>query len=307
MHGDINMAYRGSILYIGLSIAFLPFSSSVPTNTNLVYACQTNGWYIRLDTTSFGYGVTSSTADDVSLGTEKCKGRKEGHDLVFRHPYGACSTDISVSKSRVWFTNTLYMANTSTALAVAWNIQLACYMDDVQTQRVRYTPLRMTTQSVYAQTTREQQTTMQQLTETTTDTYVTTYSQYTTATEQSTAGASEPPQTRQTAVPAVCNVCSGGPCGILPAMEKTMKCPPAEPFCMNSVNKDAQGHLTYVKECAGQPRCEKLWWEQTSDDQNCIPLNTGYSGELQCHYCCTKDGCNRDFVPKTDTLYKGQD
>ncbi|XP_067660990.1 uncharacterized protein [Haliotis asinina] len=301
------MAYRASILSVGLTIAFLPFSSSVPSNTNLVYACQTDGWYIQLDIPSFGYGVTSSTADDVSLGTEICKGRMEGHDLVFRYPYGACNTDISVSKSRVWFTNTLYMANASATVGLAWNIQLACYMDDIQTQRIRYMPVHVTTQSIFAQTTREEQTSTQTLPEATTGMFITTDNQYTTSTKQSTARASEPPSTRQTVVPAVCNVCSGGPCGIIPSMEKTMTCPPAEPFCMNSITKDAQGQTTYVKQCAGQPRCERLWWEQTSDDQRCIPLDTGYSGELACHYCCTTDGCNKDFVPKTNTLFKGQD
>ncbi|XP_071096511.1 uncharacterized protein [Haliotis cracherodii] len=305
IYADLNMAHRGSILYIALSIAILPFSKAVSPNTNLISTCQTNGWDIRLDITSFGYGVTSSTADDVSLGTTTCKGTMEGRDLVFRYPYEACKTDISISKERVWFTNTLYMVNTSAAVGVvappAWNIQVACYMADVQTPRVRYTPLRMSTQHGVPQTS-TQPPTVQPATTPDTAPY-----QHTATYEQSTGDGSGSHTTRKPVVPSVCNVCSGGPCGILPAMEKTQTCTRTEPFCMNSVKKDAQGHTTYVKECAGQHRCERLWWEQTSDDQRCIPFNPAYTGDLECHYCCTTDGCNKDFVPNKATLYKGND
>ncbi|XP_046381529.2 mucin-17-like [Haliotis rufescens] len=102
-----------------------------------------------------------------------------------------------------------------------------------------------------------------------------------------------------------CETCSGPRCGMVPGSDT--QCPSMTPFCMTTINTKADGRKSVTKSCASVNDCETKWWQLTSDDNKCEKLVPGnpYYQDFTCSYCCIESGCNKDGIPKKDTLYKG--
>ncbi|XP_048251391.1 hemicentin-1-like [Haliotis rufescens] len=105
--------------------------------------------------------------------------------------------------------------------------------------------------------------------------------------------------------PLTCETCSGPHCGMVPGPDT--QCPSMTSFCMTTINTRADGRKSVTKSCVSASDCETKWWQLTSTEAKCmtpVPGNPD-NEDFTCSYCCTDSGCNKDGVPKKDTLYKG--
>ena len=96
-------------------------------------------------------------------------------------------------------------------------------------------------------------------------------------------------------------------CGVIPS-GNDVQCAAGKPYAMNRLTISS-GYMTVTKECASTKECEKDWWQETSDVADCTsldPLNPPLY-QLQCNFCCIKDGCNSYTVPIDATLFRGKD
>ncbi|XP_067660957.1 hepatitis A virus cellular receptor 1-like [Haliotis asinina] len=142
----------------------------------------------------------------------------------------------------------------------------------------------------------------------TTTTTTTTTETMTPSTTTTTTTTSTPTtiKTTTTAVPTgvLCQVCSSFACFV---SHDYRKCDYPTKYCYTNIKVSSSGQVAMTKTCASKQTCEKLWWEQTSDREECVNLHQHLQDQIDfsCDYCCTTDRCNTDDVPPTNTLYRG--
>merc|ERR1712154_51604 len=86
---------------------------------------------------------------------------------------------------------------------------------------------------------------------------------------------------------------------------RPMACKAGQHFCMIDITIMG-GLRTVVKRCVDETSCRKDWLEASSNLTQCVnydPLG-GVRVGIDCHFCCTKDGCNKGYKPQPSELYK---
>ncbi|GFR63390.1 succinate dehydrogenase [ubiquinone] flavoprotein subunit, mitochondrial [Elysia marginata] len=74
-------------------------------------------------------------------------------------------------------------------------------------------------------------------------------------------------------------------------------CPQGTSYCMVDISQ-AAGTREVRKRCVDHATCLREWYDVTSDDSKCIafdPRDT--TTQLDCHFCCVTDNCNRQLKP----------
>ncbi|XP_071096718.1 protein psiD-like [Haliotis cracherodii] len=86
---------------------------------------------------------------------------------------------------------------------------------------------------------------------------------------------------------------------------KASPCPSDAGFCMTDIFQHTDGSTKYIRRCVHEGACQRQWYEQTSDNSECVDVDpTTLSSDITCRYCCTTDDCNSGNMPARNTLYK---
>ncbi|XP_056009490.1 uncharacterized protein LOC125680118 [Ostrea edulis] len=129
------------------------------------------------------------------------------------------------------------------------------------------------------------------------------YCQYVASTTVSTTTTTSAPVRRH------CRQCgdlsSSNPCSTLDVYTgPSTACPTGLDFCMTDVIHDINGNDNIYKRCVSRNTCSTQWLSQSSDKDRCTRFGqVPVSGQYNCHFCCTEDGCNTRIVPDHSTLY----
>ncbi|KAK3084929.1 hypothetical protein FSP39_021552 [Pinctada imbricata] len=108
-----------------------------------------------------------------------------------------------------------------------------------------------------------------------------------------------------------CHQCGGNgtPCSNQELNVPTVRpsaCPADKGYCMSDVTT-RDGNVSVKKRCVDKSTCDREWIQQSSNKDYCVIHNqVKMSGTYECHYCCTKSGCNSGIVPSNSTLYTGR-
>ncbi|GFN88335.1 hypothetical protein PoB_001484100 [Plakobranchus ocellatus] len=98
-----------------------------------------------------------------------------------------------------------------------------------------------------------------------------------------------------------CFNCHGPLCGYS-GYQQPVKCGQATPFCLTTYIAEG-GQALITKSCTDFSICKSKWYETSSDNSNCDNLSVQPGQRKECNYCCVKDYCNEQTIPKVDSLF----
>ncbi|CAL1526526.1 unnamed protein product [Lymnaea stagnalis] len=100
-----------------------------------------------------------------------------------------------------------------------------------------------------------------------------------------------------------CHICTDPFCD---GTEPTQRCPPDEPYCLNTVVNEVIGNRHISKTCGSERDCVLLWSDQSSNDTRCrsYDVDQVYNEAFSCYYCCEGNNCNSQVVPLEHTHFR---